>query len=179
MPRLQSVLLMGICKDEFAALILAQRLKKDFPHLHIGVWGCPWPVDLSGQSPVYRGIKVSPSHEQIRKKRPFKNLLERYGDPLKLLQQPESSGLCLFAFYSTSQHWTLDEEATNRLAPYLLKTYAHQAGSKEHHTVVHGKIVHLVKEKPALVQSWIEEMFRMMETESGNHGEVRNLRISA
>ena len=107
MPRLQSVLLMGICKDAFAALILAQRLKKDFPHLHIGVWGCPWPVDLSGQSPVYRGIKVSPSHEQIRKKRPFKNLLERYGDPLKLLQQPESSGLCLFAFYSTSQHWTL------------------------------------------------------------------------
>lgn len=179
MPRLQSVLLMGICKDAFAALILAQRLKKDFPHLHIGVWGCPWPVDLSGQSPVYRGIRVSPSHEQIRKKRPFKNLLERYGDPLKLLQQPESSGLCLFAFYSTSQHWTLDEEATNRLAPYLLKTYAHQAGSKEHHTVVHGKIVHLVKEKPALVQSWIEEMFRMMETESGNHGEVRNLRISA
>lgn len=68
MPRLQSVLLMGICKDAFAALILAQRLKKDFPHLHIGVWGCPWPVDLSGQSPVYRGIKVSPSHEQIRKK---------------------------------------------------------------------------------------------------------------
>ena len=29
---------------------------------------------------------------------------------------PESSGLCLFAFYSTSQHWPLDEEATNRLS---------------------------------------------------------------
>lgn len=179
MPRLQSVLLMGICKDAFAALILAQRLKKDFPHLHIGVWGCPWTVDFSGKSPVYRGIKVSPSHEQIREKRPFNNLLERYGDPLKLLRQPESSGLCLFAFYSTSQHWTLDEEATNRLAPYLLKTYAHPAGSKEHYTVVHGKIVHLVKEKPALVQSWIEEMFRMMKTESENHEVGRNLRISA
>lgn len=179
MPRLKSVLLMGICKDALAGLVLAQRLKKDFPHLHIGVWGCAWPVDFSGQSPVHRGVKVSPFHAQIREKKPFKNLLQRYGDPLRLIRQPETSGLQLFAFYSASQHWTLDEEATERLVPYLLKTYVHQAGSKEHHTDVHGKIIHLVKEKPELVQSWMEEMFRMMETESGNHAYGENLLIPA
>lgn len=179
MPRLQSILLMGICKDAFAALILAQRLKKHFPHLHMGVWGCAWPVDFSGESPLYRGIRVSPSHTQVREKTPFNNLLQRYGDPLTLIRQPETSGLCLFAFYSSNQHWTLDEEATERLAPYLLKTYVHQADNKEHYTVVHGKIVRLVKEKPELVQSWIEEMFRMMEAERGNHTDGQNLRISA
>ena len=105
--------------------------------------------------------------------------MQRYGDPLRLIRQPETSGLQLFAFYSANQHWTLDEEATKRLAPYLLKTYVHQAGSKEHHTDVHGKIIHLVKEKPELVQSWMEEMFRMMETESGNHADGENLLIPA
>lgn len=179
MPRLRSVLLMGICKDAFAALILAQRLKKNFPHLHIGVWGCPWPVDFSGHSPVYRGVMVSPSHAQIREKSPFKNLLQRYGDPLRLIRQPESSGLSLFAFYSTNQHWTLDEEATKRLGAHLLKTKVHQADASEHGAAVHGKIVRLVKEKPELVQSWMEEMFRMMETECGNHADKENLRKSA
>lgn len=179
MPRLRSVLLMGICKDAFAALILAQRLKKNFPHLHIGVWGCPWPVDFSGHSPVYRGVMVSPSHAQIREKSPFKNLLQRYGDPLRLIRQPESSGLSLFAFYSTNQHWTLDEEATKRLGAHLLKTKVHQADASEHGAAVHGKIVRLVKEKPELVQSWMEEMLRMMETECENHADKENLRKSA
>lgn len=179
MPRLQSVLMMGICKDAFAALILAQRLKKNFPHLHIGVWGCPWPVDFSGHSPVYRGVRISPSHAQVREKKPFNNLLQRYGDPPRLVRQPETSGLCLFAFYSTNQHWTLDEEATKRLGPCLLKTYAHQADNSEDDTVVHGKIISLVKEKPELIQSWIKEMLRMMETECGNHEDGENLRISA
>lgn len=179
MPRLRSILLLGICKDALLALVLAQRLKKNFPHLHIGVWGCAWPVDFSGESPVHRGVNVSPTHAGIRDKKPFKSLLQRYGDPLSLIRQPEASGLDLFAFYSTNSHWTLDEEATKRLAPYLLKTYVHQAEDGEHCTVVHGKIVRLVKEQPELIQSWMDEMFQMMETECEHHSDIQDLCPSA
>lgn len=166
MPGLKSILLTGICKDALMALILAFRLKKDFPYLHLGVWGCPWPLDFSGESPMHQGKYISPAHEQVRKKKTFLSLFQRYGDPLAILRQEKFSGLHLFGFYSSNPHWDCDAEATRRLEPYLTKTYVHHAENDEDIVLVHGKITQLVKQKPELIHSWMNEMFHKI-TQSG------------
>ena len=163
LPRLNSILLIGICKDSLAAQILGQRLKKTFPHLHIGVWGCSWITDMSGPSPVHRGIPVSPAHEKICRQEPFKSLLKRYGDPLANIRESNVPGLHLFAFYSSNQSWQLDRESTVRLEPYIEKTYVHEGKDEEHHTQIHGKIIQLIKQTPELVQQWTFEMFHLMQ----------------
>lgn len=180
MPSLKSILLTGICKDALVALILAVRLKKDFPHLHMGVWGCPWPLDFSGKSPMHQGKYISPAHAQIREKKTFSSLFQHYGDPLAILRQETSSGLHLFGFYSSNPHWFCDADATKRLEPYLTKTYVHQAESNEEIAHVHGKITQLVKQKPELIQSWMKEMFqKMIQSECGENSNKSVMSISA
>lgn len=164
LPLLESILLLGICKDSLTSLAMGIRLKKDFPHLRIGVWGCPWIGDASGPSPVHQGITVSPAHAQICEKEPFRSLLKNYGNALSLMQKPDAAQLHLFAFCSSNRKWMFDKESTSRLEPYLRKTYIHEGKEDEPHTHIHGKIVQLVKQNPALVQQWITEMFHLMET---------------
>lgn len=164
MPRLQSILLMGICKDAIPSLYLAQQLKKNFPHLHIGVWGCPWPCDYSGPSPVVNGLTLSPSHALICNSEPYQSLLRCYGDPLAMLKRPDTEGIHLFGFYGKNNAWCVDEQAADRLTPYLQKTYTHECGDGENVSQVHGKILQLCKQQPAMISSWIDEMFSIMKT---------------
>ena len=146
----------------------------------MGVWGCPWPLDFSGKSPMHQGKYISPAHAQIREKKTFSSLFQHYGDPLAILRQETSSGLHLFGFYSSNPHWFCDADATKRLEPYLTKTYVHQAESNEEIAHVHGKITQLVKQKPELIQSWMKEMFqKMIQSECGENSNKSVMSISA
>ena len=160
MAGLHSILLAGVCKDALIALMLACRLKKDFPHLHMGIWGCPWPIDSSDKSLGHQGDTLSSKDEQTREKESFESLVLRYGDTLGILQQVQSCGLHLFGFYDSNPHGTLDAEATERLELYLMKANIRQAESDECCARVHEKIMRLVKQKPEMVQLWINEMIQ-------------------
>lgn len=159
---LRSVLFIGMCKDSICALMLATRLRRSYPALPIGVWGCAWAADCTGKTPSCKGMSLSPVHEAIRLKEPYKTLL-RVADPLRLLDDPATQPLHLFAFYCRHPYWTMDEEAIQRLKHRLTETYVHDADERQSMAEVHTKILKLARFQPQLVSSWILDMFRRIE----------------
>ncbi len=168
MPRLRSVLLTGMCKDSLAALVLARRLKRRNPRLRVGVWGCAWAGDFSGESPVYRGVVISPAHARYSVSDPRRKLLARLGDPLALARETRERGfpVHLFSFYAKNAKWMLDAEAALRLRAFVSKYYVWEAEEEESLAQVHGKILHLCQKEPGLIQRWVDEMFHVLATTS-------------
>lgn len=164
LPELRAVLFTGMCKDSLSSLVLALRIRRRNPDLRIGVWGCAWAADYSGETPSCKGVSLSPVHEYVQKKEPYKTLLKKWGDPLRLLEDPAARSLHLFAFYCRHSYWTMDEEATQRLASWLTMTYVHDADSDYTMAEVHTKILNLTRCEPERVSFWIKDMFRLMDS---------------
>lgn len=166
MPHLKQILIAGMCKDALAALQLALRLQQGHPHLRVGALGCPWPVDSSGASPVYKGILLSPAHAAVMDTKPYRTQLTRYGNALTTLERAAASGrrIHIFGYYTHHPVWEIDRHATERLEPFLCRKYTFHAGENENFANIHGKALRLAKQNPGIIKAMFADAMHLLAT---------------
>lgn len=163
LPHLNSVLCMGVCKDVLASLYLAVRIKRDYPSLNVGVFGCPWVGDCRGEDLRYD--MFLPFHKGDEKGVYYPDVMGKCGDVLAMLKEAESEGESIrcFSFYAFASIWTYDQYAAGRLSPYLEKIYRLNCPDTKDPMDIHTQIIPLIRQHPEIFMQWLDEMFQIMQ----------------